>query len=42
MLNILCVDCYDLQQNTKVQTKEKIKRKTGCLWKLHSRKDKKT
>ena len=30
MLNMLCVDCYDLQQNTKVQTKEEIKRKTGC------------
>lgn len=39
---MLCVDCYDLQQNMKVQRKEETKRKTGCLWKLHSRKDKKT
>lgn len=39
---MVCVDCYDLQQNTKVLTKEEIKRKTGCVWKLQGRKDKKT
>lgn len=42
LIFMLCVYCYNLQQNTKTQKNEEIlkKQQLACLWKLHGRKDK--